>query len=159
MNEKERILFDAGLFIAALLKADPRHQEARMYVEAARAAELPVCTTAGILSEVYAALTWEKAQPSHSPATAAEAVRLICEPPSEIVLLPETLESCILMLDLSAKYGLTARRVHDARHAATALAYGLTAVYTYDFSDWRRFEPEGLKITGPPSILEQHTAK
>jgi predicted nucleic acid-binding protein len=57
------ILFDAGLFIGALMKNDPRHIEARPLVEAARSGNLPVCTTVGILSEVYAALTWSGAQP------------------------------------------------------------------------------------------------
>jgi len=57
MNTNAKILFDAGLFIGALLQDDPRHAEARPLVEAARKGEISVCTTTGILSEVYAALT------------------------------------------------------------------------------------------------------
>jgi len=57
MNTNDKILFDAGLFIGALLQEDPRHTEARPLVKAARKGEIPVCTTTGILSEVYAALT------------------------------------------------------------------------------------------------------
>lgn len=82
-----RVLIDAGMFIAALLKGDPRHAEARPLVEQVREGGLPACTTAGILSEVYGALTWEKAEPRHSPTDAAEAVRLLVEPPSAIVVL------------------------------------------------------------------------
>ena len=52
------VLFDTGLFIGALLKADPRHAEARVLVEAARRGAIRACTTASILSEVYGALTW-----------------------------------------------------------------------------------------------------
>ena len=52
------ILFDAGMFIGALLGGDTRHAEARPFVECARKGTLDVCTTSGILSEVYAALTW-----------------------------------------------------------------------------------------------------
>jgi len=77
-------LFDAGLFIGALLADDPRHGEARPLVEAARQGEFRVCTTAGILSEVYGAFTGEGAEPPQDPAVAAEAVRRLIEPPSAI---------------------------------------------------------------------------
>ena len=57
------------------------------------------------------------------------------------------------MLELSQKYELTARRVHDVRHAATALTNGVTSIYTYDVVDWKVFVAEGLRITGPASVL------
>ena len=57
------------------------------------------------------------------------------------------------MLELVQKYHLTARRVHDARHAATALVSGVSSVYTYDVNDWKLFSPDGLTITGPNSVL------
>ncbi len=153
MKENKPILFDAGLFIGALLQGDLRHQEARPIVESARRGELLARTTTSILSEVYAALTWVNAQPPHKPAEAAEAVRLLIEPPSAIEVLSDGLEASLKMLELSRKYRLTARRVHDARHAATALIDGITLIYTYDVSDWKVFKPEGLTIIGPPSVL------
>ncbi len=158
MSHDERVLFDAGMFIGALLKGDPRHAEARPLVEAARSGDLPACTTIGILSEVYAALTWAEAQPPHSPATAAEAVRLLIQPPSQLALLEGGPEAASLMLSLAAEQSLTARRIHDARHAAIALASGVARVYTYDVGDWRRFESAGLRIVGPPSVLEARAA-
>jgi predicted nucleic acid-binding protein len=45
----DHILFDAGIFIGALLQGDPRHHEAYPLVESARRGELAVCTTVGIL--------------------------------------------------------------------------------------------------------------
>lgn len=59
------------------------------------------------------------------------------------------------MLSLAAENVLRARNIHDARHAATALGAGVRSVYTYDPADWRRFEAEGLLITGPPSVLKK----
>jgi len=153
MKENKPILFDAGLFIGALLQGDLRHQEALPIVESARRGELLARTTTSILSEVYAALTWVNAQPPHKPAEAAEAVRLLVEPPSAIEVLSDGFEASLKMLGLSKKYRLTARRVHDARHAATALINGVTFIYTYDVSDWKVFKPEGLTIIGPPSVL------
>lgn len=153
MKDDKLILFDAGLFIGALLRGDPRYQEARPLVEAARQGELLACTTTSILSEVYAALTWVNAQPPHKPEEAANAVRLLVEPPSSIRILMDGFEATLKMLELSGKYNLTARRVHDARHAATALTNDVTLIYTYDVDDWQVFKPENLTIAGPPSVL------
>ena len=153
MSRNDFVFFDAGMFIGALLRDDPRYGEARPLVEAGRRGDLAVCTTTGILSEVYAALTWIKAQPRHSPMEAADAIRLLLEPPSAIEVLSDGFDASIKMLELSAKHGLTARRIHDARHAATALASGITEVYTYDVEDWSVFKPDGIIIVGPGSSL------
>ena len=146
------VLLDAGVFIGALLKKDPRHTEARPLVERVRQGELAACTTASILSEVYGALTWERAEPRHEPVEAAAAVRLLVEYPSAILVIGEGLEVAYKTLELAVKYGLTARRVHDARHAAAGLIAGILSVYTYDLDDWKVFRTEGMRIAGPPSI-------
>ena len=152
-TEDEYVLFDAGIFIGALLTGDSRHAEARPLVEAARRGDMLACTTTGILSEVYAALTWQQAQPPHDPEQAAEAVRLLVEPPSMIQVLPDSREVALRMLELSEKHRLRARRVHDARHAAAAIIAGITTVYTYDSEDWESFEDDGLSIAGPSTTL------
>jgi len=146
-------LIDAGVFIGALLVEDPRHTEARPLVEQARQGVLRACTIAGILSEVYGALTWEQAEPPHNPAEAAEVVRLLVEPPSAIAVLDERLDAILLALALAATHELRARRIHDARHAAVALSRGVTSVYTYDIDDWKHFHADGLRIVGPPTTL------
>jgi predicted nucleic acid-binding protein len=147
------VLIDAGGFIGALLNGEPRHVEARSLVEQARQGTLSAYMTTSILSEVYGALTWEKAEPRHVPAEAADAVRLLVEPPSAIVVLAEGIEVTLRTFALAAKHQLTARRIHDARHAATALVNGIASVYTYDIDDWRIFDADGLCITGPPTTL------
>jgi predicted nucleic acid-binding protein len=149
----ETVLMDAGMFIGALLQGDPRHAEARPVVEHARQGTVPACTTTGILSEVYGALTWEHAVPRHTPAEAAAAVRLLVEPPSALAVLEEGVAVALRMLALAAYHQLTARRIHDARHAATALVHGIRAVYTYDIGDWQDFEADGLRIVGPPTTM------
>jgi predicted nucleic acid-binding protein len=152
-TEDEYVLFDAGVFIGALLTGDPRHAEARPLVEAARRGDILVCTTSGVLSEVYAALTWQQAQPPHDPEQAAGAVRLLVEPPSMIRILSDSQEVAIRMLELAASYQLRARRVHDARHAAAAIVAGIKLVFTYDANDWESFEKDGLSIIGPATTL------
>lgn len=150
---QDLVLFDAGILIGALLSGDPRHPEARLLVEAARRGEIRSCTTPGILSEVYGALTWEKARPRHDPREAADATRLLIEPPSAIQVLDEGHDVAVLALELAAVHHLRARRVHDARHAAAALVAGVRSVYTYDADDWQVFETDGIGIAGPLSTL------
>ena len=152
-TEDEYVLFDAGVFIGALLTGDSRHTEARPLVEAARRGDILACTTTGILSEVYAALTWQQAQPPHGPEQAADAVRLLVEPPSMIRILSDGQDVALKMLELAAAHQLRARRVHDARHAAAAILNGITSVYTYDSDDWKSFEADGLSIAGPATTL------
>ena len=69
---------------------------------------------------MYAALTWAQARPPHSPQEAAEAVRLLVEEPSAIRILNTGVEAGFKMLELVVAHQLTARRTHDARHAARA---------------------------------------
>ena len=152
---RQRVLLDAGVLIGALLKGDPRHTEARPLVELARRGDLACCTTVGILSELYGALTWERAQPRHPPSQAAHAVCLLVEPPSAIEVLEENVDVLLDALELASAHGLTARRVHDARHAAAALRAGVQQVFTYDIGDWRVFESDGLKSAGPQSVLDR----
>jgi predicted nucleic acid-binding protein len=153
MAGADLVFVDAGVFIGALLGDDPRHQEARPLVESARRGEIPWCTSAGVLAEVYAALTWVGAQPPQLPDAAAEAVRLLVVGPSDIRVLDTGRTAGLRMLEFAKRYTLTGRRIHDARHAATALEADVRGVLTYDTDDWRVFEPEGIAIVGPPSVL------
>ncbi|HEY3411542.1 MAG TPA: type II toxin-antitoxin system VapC family toxin [Armatimonadota bacterium] len=149
-------LFDAGLLIAALLEGDARHSEAMPLVEAARRGEIQGCTTTSILSEVYAALTWAGALPPHSPQDAAAAISRLVEPSSNLSVIGDGSRAASLMLQLSSEHGLTVRRAHDARHAATALCDGVSSVMTYDSHDWAAFATDGISIVGPPSVLSLH---
>lgn len=130
--ENDWVLLDAGMFIGALLVGDPRHAEARGLVEAARRGETSGCTTAGILSEVYAALTWLHAEPPHTPHAAADAVSALIEPPSMIRVLETNQLVALQAMKLASVHQLRARRVHDARHAAAAIVAGISRVFTYD---------------------------
>ena len=88
-----------------------------------------------------------------SGAPVKRTVRLLVAAPSHLLMLETGLPAGLRMLDLAERYRLTARRIHDARYAATALLAGLYLVYTYDPDDWRVFAPDGLVIAGPPSVL------
>ena len=149
----ERHFLDAGIFIGAILLGDPRHSEAYPLVEGARRGDFRSCTSVGVLSEVYGALTWTGAITPHTPTDAARTVRELVELPSAIEVLQDGFEVSLLHLQLAERHHLTARRIHDARHAATALHNDVTRVYTYDLTDWNDFLADGIVIVGPPSTL------
>ena len=151
--KSDMVFLDAGLFIGAIMLGDQRESEAYPIVEAARKGDLRACTSVGVLSEVYAALTWMQAINRHSPQEAQKVIARVIEPPSAIVILSDGLEAGLLHLELAAKHSLTARRIHDARHAATALQNGITQVYTYDPLDWRDFVSDGIVLAGPTSTM------
>jgi len=149
----ERVFLDAGVFIGAFLSGDPRHAESRPIVESVRNGRLPGCTSAGVLSEVFAGLTWHKACPQREPDEAAHAVWLLVEPPSDLMIIDCGRDAVERMLDLATAHGLRARDVHDARHAAAALAAGIRKVLTYDVKHWGQFASDGLVVAGPPSVI------
>ena len=155
MAKSDRIFLDAGVFIGAIMLGDPRGHEAFPIVESARRGVVATCTSVGVLSEVYAALTWSGATTPHTPEEAARSVAELVEQPSAIEVLPDGLEVGVRHLKIAASHGLTARRIHDARHAATALHNEVTHVYTYDPADWSDFLSDGIAIVGPPSVMPQ----
>jgi len=153
MNPDEEIFLDAGVFIGAIMKADIREPEAYPLIEAARNGDIRACTTVSILSEVYAALTWAKAPFPLTPEEARSAITELVAPPSPVRVLSDGLDAALLHVEIASRLNLTARRIHDARHAATALQNGVTHVYTYDPDDWNDFAADGIVIAGPPSTL------
>jgi predicted nucleic acid-binding protein len=149
----EFAFLDAGVLIGALSRGDPRHPEAFSIVESVRRGGIRACTSSGILSEVYAALTWQGACPCHEPGEAAKAVWSLMAPPSELVIADCGLDATRVMLDMAVAHGLRTRDIHDARHAAVALTAGVSKVLTYDVKHWERFSSDGFEVVGPPSVL------
>lgn len=147
--------FDAGMFIGALDITDVRHSEAFPLVEDARLGRIAASTTTGILSEVYGQLTWSKANQPLNPQQAAFAIQTLVRSPSMIQILPDSLAVTLKTMELASTHNLTARRIHDAHHAAAALTAGVTTVYTYDADDWKLFAGDGLTIVGPASTLQR----
>jgi len=54
---------------------------------------------------------------------------------------------------LIANYGVTGKQVHDARLVAMMLEWQIGNVLTLNDRDFRRYEPEGITIVTPASIV------
>jgi predicted nucleic acid-binding protein len=58
-----------------------------------------------------------------------------------------------LWRDLLSRYGVNGVAVHDARLIAVMLDYGVRRMLTLNERDFRRYEPEGIRIATPQFIL------
>lgn len=155
----DKIFLDAGVIIGALSEGDTRHSESFPIIESAYKGEINAFTSVGVLSEVYGALTWVGGNPQHSPVAATTAIKRLLERPSNIKVVNADLSVGLKTLELATKHGLTARRTHDAKHAAAAIIAGIEKVFTYDVNDWTVFQSDGIVIAGPPSSLIRLSAK
>ena len=87
------------------------------------------------------------------PDDVARQVRALVEPPSALLVLISGLEASLQMLELAGRHNLGPEHLHTARDAATALAAGVSTVYTYDVEAWEPFLADGLHIGGPSSVM------
>lgn len=70
-------------------------------------------------------------------------------------ILPDSVAAALKTMELASAHNLAARRIHDAGHAAAALAAGVLTVCTYDVDDWKLFESDGRSIVGVASSLQR----
>jgi predicted nucleic acid-binding protein len=54
---------------------------------------------------------------------------------------------------LLTKYSVVGKQVHDARLVAMMLAWQIENILTLNDRDFRRFEPEGIRIVTPESLI------
>ncbi len=146
----EYALLDGGVLAEALLPDAPNHTEAKALVDAVRSGAMAGCTTSGALGGLYARLARGGGA---SPDDVARQVRALVEPPSALLVLISGLEASLQMLELAGRHNLGPEHLHTARDAATALAAGVSTVYTYDVEAWEPFLADGLHIGGPSSVM------
>lgn len=73
------------------------------------------------------------------------------EPICSILAEPE--EIVTELKRLIGKYGVVGKQVHDARLVAMMLVWQVENLLTLNDRDFRRFEPEGIKIVTPASLV------
>jgi predicted nucleic acid-binding protein len=54
---------------------------------------------------------------------------------------------------LIAKFSVTGKQVHDARLVATMLVWRVENILTLNDRDFRRYEPEGVRIVTPQELV------
>jgi predicted nucleic acid-binding protein len=85
------------------------------------------------------------------PADALRILALEIEPICSV--LTETDAAYAELKRLIGTYSVAGKQVHDAHLAAIMLAWRIDSILTLNDRDFRRFEPEGIEVVTPASLI------
>jgi predicted nucleic acid-binding protein len=143
-----KVLLDTSVLIAALVRAHPRHADARPWLARARAGEIRMVVAAHTLAELHATLTTLPVRPRISPETAARLRDDNLPDTAEIVAL--SADDYRSVIRHVVELGLAGGVIYDALIARVAENARVDRLVTLNEADFRRAWPEGTdRITGP----------
>ncbi len=130
-----RVLLDTNVLIYATLSADGRHARARELLAQRHRAEVQLFISVQNLAEMYPNLTGPKNQPPDSPALAREKIRSLGRLRG-LTVLPLTLETAHLALDLCVEAGVTRQGYFDRQLAALMIRESIPLILTENVTDF-----------------------
>ena len=147
-----RYLIDTGILIRLIDKKDPQHLVVQTAFETivSRADDLYITTQN--IAELWNVATRPQANnglslpPTSIAQSYNEAIEPFCTVATEIETLPSVFRRLLL------QYTVTGKQVHDARLVAMMLVWQVESLLTLNDRDFRRYEPEGIKIVTPTSL-------
>jgi len=134
-----RILLDTNVLIYATLTGDPRHAKARAALAQRHRAEVELFVSVQNLAEMYPNLTGPKNQPPDSPELAREKIRSLARLRG-LTVLPLTLETAQLALDLCVAAGVTRQSYFDRQLAALMIREKIPLILTENVKDFTGIE-------------------
>ena len=148
-----RHLIDTGILLRLIDTQDPHHALVQSAFESLgnRADDLYITTQN--VAELWNVATRPLANNGLNlpPAAVSQLLQQAIEPFCTIVTEPKSLPSEFRRLLI--QYNVVGKQVHDARLVAMMLAVQIENILTLNEHDFRRYEPEGIKIFTPASIL------
>jgi predicted nucleic acid-binding protein len=123
-------LVDTNVLVYAMNRAAPHHAACRALYERALAGELRLCLNAQVLFEYFAVVT--HLGHMERQLSADEALLDLQALADSFQLLPQPEDLPARVMDLLRATGFSGRHVFDVQLAATMLASGVDAIYTYD---------------------------
>lgn len=141
-----RVLVDTSVLIYATLAADSRHERAREVLAQRRRPEVSMFLSVQNLAEMYPNLTGPKNQPPDPPELARRKILSLARLRG-LTVLPMTLETTILALDLCVAAGITRQAYFDRQLAALMIREGIPVILTENVSDFRGIE--GITAINP----------
>ncbi len=124
-----RILLDTNVLIYATLAADPRHARAGEILALRQRPGIELFVSVQNLAEMNPNLTGPKNQPPDSPELAREKIRSIARLRG-LTVLPLTLETLHLALDLCVEGGITRQRSFGSQLAALMIREAIPTILT-----------------------------
>jgi predicted nucleic acid-binding protein len=141
-----RVLVDTNVLIYATLAADPRHARARQVLALRHRREVGLFVSVQNLAEMYPNLTGPKNQPPDSPELARSKIQSLARLRG-IIVLPLTLETTHLALDLCVAAGVTRQSYFDRQLAALMIRESIPVIITENVKDFTGVE--GITAINP----------
>lgn len=130
-----RALLDTNILIYATLAADPRHEMARLFLAQRQRPEIELFISVQNLAEMYPNLTGPKNKPPDSPELAREKIRSLARLRG-LIILPLTVETTHLALDLCVEGGTTRQDYFDRQLAALMIRENIPVILTENTADF-----------------------
>lgn len=130
-----RLLVDTNVLIYATLAADSRHEIARQVLLQRLRPEVTMFISVQNLAEMYPNLTGPKNQAPDSPELARQKIRSLARLRG-ITVLPLTLETAHLALDLCVSAGVTRQGYFDRQLAALMIRENIPVILTENVADF-----------------------
>ena len=131
-----RALVDTNVLIYATLAADPRHKRAQLVLAQRQRPEVELFSSVQNLAEMYPNLTGPKNQPPDSPELARDKIRSLTRLRG-LTVLPLTVETTHLALDLCVEGGVTRQDYFDRQLAALMIREKIAVILTENTDDFR----------------------
>jgi len=130
-----RMLVDTNVLIYATLSEDPRHEQAQQVLAQRHRPDVTMFISVQNLAEMYPNLTGPKNQPADSPELAREKIRSLARLRG-VTVLPLTLETSRLALDLCVSAGVTRQGYFDRQLAALMILEKIPLILTENVADF-----------------------
>ena len=130
-----RVLVDTNVLIYATLSADPRHKQAQQALAQRHRPDVTLFISVQNLAEMYPNLTGPKNQPPDSPELARDKIRSLARLRG-LTVLPLTLETAHLALDLCVSAGVTRQGYFDRQLAALMIREKIPVILTENVADF-----------------------
>jgi predicted nucleic acid-binding protein len=146
-------LIDTGVLLRLVNVHDSRHQVADLAVRKLISQSEALCIATQNIAEFCNVATRPLANNGlgWSPSSALSVLSHEIEPfcttlPEPGTLLPQ-------FKRLIEAYSVVGKQVHDCRLVALMLGWQIGSILTFNASDFRRYDPEGLHVVTPESLI------
>ena len=146
-------LLDTGILLRLVNENDPLHAEVEQAVDTLILRREDLLITTQNVAELWNVATRPVANNglALSPADAAKVYQDAIEPLCGLLVEMDTLPD--LFRRLLVQYDVVGKQVHDARLVAMMIVWQIENVLTLNDRDFRRYEPEGITVITPASIV------
>ncbi|HEX2474294.1 MAG TPA: PIN domain-containing protein [Lacipirellulaceae bacterium] len=147
------VLLDTGILLRLINESDPLHADIELAVNALIFRREDLLITTQNITELWNVASRPTA--NNGLALSSTAIAKLYDDMIEPVcaVLIETKFLPVVLRRLLIQYNAIGKQVHDARLVAMMLVWQVDSILTLNDRDFRRYEPEGITIVTPASLV------